>query len=77
MTPTDAPPRTERAAAFGLLGLGALMLAMALTLDPVGHDPDSGVIHLSPVQARQGLGAFGLAFLAAGAWSLRRGARSG
>ena len=58
----------ELVAAWGLLGVGLLLLFIALFLDPIGSSPDSGVLDLGPRGTRWLLGVLGGAMLLGGAW---------
>jgi hypothetical protein len=58
----------EAKAMWGLLAIGLLCLVIAIFQDPLGSTPDSGEIDLGPTGTRWLLGAFGSAFLIAGAW---------
>ena len=67
-----SPDTSHRIATFSLLAIGLLMLVIAWFFDPIGQDPDTGVVDLTPTQARWLLGVAGGLFVAAGAWSWRK-----
>lgn len=48
-----------------LFCMGLLLLGLALFFDPIGSDPDSGLIELTKAQAQWLLGGFGALFIAA------------
>lgn len=58
----------ETIARRGLLGIGLLLLVIAVFLDPIGASPDSGVFDLGAVGTRWLLGGLGGALLLAGIW---------
>jgi uncharacterized membrane protein HdeD (DUF308 family) len=63
----DAPTnRAKNAEGIALLGIGALLLALAAFVDPMGSSPDTGVIDLGSRGTKWLLGAFGVLFIAAG-----------
>ena len=53
----------KRAEMIGLVSVGLLMLGLALFFDPIGDDPETGVIELSKTQAKWLLGTFGASFI--------------
>ena len=54
---------------FGLIGIGLVLLAIALFFDPIGQSPDSGVLDLGSTGSKWLLGTFGVVFLVGGIWS--------
>jgi predicted phage tail protein len=58
--------RSKPVEIIGLLGIGALLLAVAAFVDPVGSSPDTGVLDLGSSGTKWLLGAFGVFFIAAG-----------
>lgn len=68
-TPRPSSARIEIAA---LLGIGALLLFIALFLDPIGSDPDTGVFDLGTRGTKWLLGIFGACFVAAGLGAMRK-----
>jgi small multidrug resistance pump len=44
----DPTKRQEAVAKWGLLGIGGLLLIIAMFTDPVGSSPDSGILALGP-----------------------------
>ena len=55
-------------AILGLIGMGGVLLVIAIFYDPIGASPDSGVIELGPVGTRWLLGVLGSTFWIGGAW---------
>jgi hypothetical protein len=63
--------------ALGLIGVGFILLAIALFFDPIGQSPDSGVLDLGSTGSKWLLGTFGVIFVAGGVWSLIKAKISG
>jgi hypothetical protein len=63
--------------ALDLIGVGFILLAIALFFDPIGQSPDSGVLDLGSTGSKWLLGMFGLIFLTGGIWSLIKARLSG
>lgn len=55
---------------LGLIGIGFMLLTIALFFDPIGQSPESGVLDLGSMGSKWLLGTFGLIFLVGGVWSL-------
>lgn len=51
---------------MGLLGIGILLLTIAVFFDPIGSSPDTGVLDLGSRGTKWLLGAFGVSFIASG-----------
>lgn len=62
-SPSDQSRQPEM---IGLFCVGLLLLGLAWFSDPIGSDPDSGILELSRTQAKWLLGLFGGVFVAAG-----------
>ncbi|RCX11750.1 hypothetical protein [Extensimonas vulgaris] len=62
---TPRPP-SKRIEITALLGIGALLLFIALFLDPIGNSPDTGVFDLGTRGTKWLLGILGAGFVAAG-----------
>jgi hypothetical protein len=60
----------ERVATWGLLGIGLLLLGIAIFLDPIGVAPDSGLFDLGSTGTRWLLGSLGCAFILRGVWTV-------
>lgn len=60
------PKHAKTTEVIGLFGIGLLLLAIAAWFDPIGSNPDTGIIDLSPDGARLLLAAFGVFFLIGG-----------
>ncbi|MEO6688147.1 MAG: hypothetical protein ABIN56_03465 [Dokdonella sp.] len=73
-TPTS---KHESITLWGLLGIGVLLLVVAIFLDPFGPSPDSGLVDLSPTGTRWILGGCGAGFLFGAAWTFFKIDRSG
>lgn len=55
---------------MGLLGIGILLLTIAVFFDPIGSSPDTGVLDLGVSGTKWLLGVFGASFIAAGIGAL-------
>jgi hypothetical protein len=64
-TPTK---EQETIAMWGLLGIGLLLLVIAIFSAPIGASPDSGVVDLGSTGTKWLLGGLGAAFLLSGFW---------
>jgi hypothetical protein len=72
MRDKNSPPdQSRQAEMIGLFCVGLLLLGLAWFGDPIGSDPDSGLIELSRTQAKWLLGVFGGVFIAGGVKSRR------
>lgn len=69
LTPRPPSKRIEIAA---LLGVGALLLCIALFFDPIGSDPDTGVFDLGTRGTKWLLGILGAGFVAAGVGAMHK-----
>jgi vacuolar-type H+-ATPase subunit I/STV1 len=63
------PPSTRIEIAASL-GIGVLLLCIALFLDPIGNAPDTGVFDLGTRGTKWLLGILGAGFVAAGVGAL-------
>jgi hypothetical protein len=66
--PSSQKQYQERIAKWCLLGIGSLLLLIAIFFDPIGSSPDSGVINLGTTGTKWLLGIFGSASILASAW---------
>jgi hypothetical protein len=64
--------RETTAAAWGALGVGLVVLVVGVFFDPIGSDPDSGLVQLGVTGTRWLLGAFGVFFLVVGGWAFSK-----
>ncbi|MFO1436219.1 MAG: hypothetical protein U1F34_07705 [Gammaproteobacteria bacterium] len=62
----------DSAATLGLIGIGSLLLIIAIFTDPIGPSPDSGIIDLGQNGTRWLLGVLGGILLLAGAWTVSK-----
>jgi hypothetical protein len=65
MNDSQSTPEQESIARWALLGIGALMLFIAIFTDPVGDSPTFGIAIGVPA-TKMLIGIFGLSFLVAG-----------
>jgi hypothetical protein len=65
---TAPAKQQESIARWGLLGIGLLLLFLAIFGDPIGSSPDSGVVDLGPTGTRWLLGGLGGVLVLGGAW---------
>lgn len=70
----ESPPNdiSEPRSTIGLFFVGGLMIALALLFEPIGSNPDTGLIHLNTVQAKWLLGIMGGLFVLGGIYSARK-----
>lgn len=68
----DLTKQQAAVAKWGVLGIGGLLLIIAIFTDPVGSSPDSGILALGPTGTRWLLGCLGGAMLVGGAWTYVR-----
>lgn len=66
---TDPNRQQDAVATLSLIGIGLLLLSIALFFDPVGKSPDTGVFDLGTVGSKWLLGSLGGLFVLSGAWS--------
>lgn len=62
--------QSKYVAVIGLFGIGALLLCVAVFVDPIGSSPDTGILDLGTRGTKWLLGAFGAVFIAAGVRTL-------
>jgi hypothetical protein len=73
-TPNNQP---ETNAMWGLLGIGLLLIVLAIFTDPVGASPNTGIVDLGVSGTRWLLGFLGGAFVLGGVWTYFKGKSSG
>jgi hypothetical protein len=64
-----ASPRHQ---AWGVMGIGVLLILVVQFSNPLGDSPDSGLVDLGPTGTKRLLEGFGLCFVLAGLWLLLR-----
>lgn len=69
---TNSTRQQKTAAMWGVFGVGALLLIIAIVVDPIGFSPDTGMIDLDPIGTRWLLGGLGALFILAGAYKIVR-----
>jgi hypothetical protein len=70
MNNSGESPKQTAVAGWGAVGVGLILLVIGLFFDPIGSDPDTGMIHLGVTGTKWLLDAFGALFLLTGAWAL-------
>lgn len=65
--------KDDAGAAWGLLGIGSLLLIIGLFFDPIGSSPDTGLIDASPQTLKMILGGIGALMFIAGVVALFSG----
>lgn len=65
---TDPSAQQKAATRWGALGVGALLITIAVFTDPMGASPDTGVIDLGSMGTRWLLGILGGAMVLGGIW---------
>ena len=73
-TPNNQP---ETNAMWGLLGIGLLLIGIAIFTDPIGPSPDTGIVDLGVSGTRWLLGFLGCALVLGGVWTYFKGKSSG
>ena len=63
----------ETIAIWALIGIGLMLLFIAINIDPIGRSPDSGIIDLGVSGTRWLLGVFGAVFAFGGARTAYKG----
>jgi hypothetical protein len=65
---TDTSDQQKAVAMYGVFGVGALLVVIAVFVDPVGPSPDSGVFDLGPIGTKWLLGVLGGSMVLGGSW---------
>lgn len=69
---THQANQREMIAAWSLIAIGVLLLAIAIFFDPIGPSPDSGIVDLGAIGTKWLVGCLGGVFVAGGGWGLLR-----